>query len=65
MLQVRLNLQANSFPDQVNLSQPRSVCFKVDHLFQPGSTCFNLDQFRAGKNTQFTSRFLPIPNTNL
>ena len=25
MLQVRLNLQVNSFPDQVNLFQPREV----------------------------------------
>ena len=27
MLQVRLNLQVNSFPSQVNLFQPRSICF--------------------------------------
>ena len=32
MLQVRLNLQVNLFPSQVNLFQPRSVCFNLCQL---------------------------------
>ena len=32
MLQVRLNLQVNTFPNQVNLFQPRSVCFNLGQL---------------------------------
>ena len=37
VLQVKLNLQVNSLPNQVSLSQPRSII------------CFNLYQFEAGK----------------
>ena len=39
----------DSFPNQVNLSQPSSICVNLDKLFQPRSTCFNLDQFGAGE----------------
>jgi len=50
MLQVRLNLQVNSFPNQVILFQPRSICFKLDQLVSTlRSTCFDLDPFGAGK----------------
>ena len=28
----KLNRQVSSFPNQVNLSQPRSICFKLDQL---------------------------------
>ena len=50
MLQVRLNLQVNLFPNQVNLFQPRSICFKLDQLVSTlRSTCFDLDPFGTGK----------------
>ena len=44
MLQVRLNLQVNSFPNQINSFQPMSICFNPGQfvstwvsLFQPRS----------------------------
>ena len=46
MLQVRLNLQVNSFPNQVN-------------LFQSGSVCFNPGQFGAG--TKHRSQVIVLP----
>ena len=52
MLQVRLNLQVNLFPNQGNLSQPACK-----------STCFNLDtKFGAGKKhrPQVTGHYFPI-----
>ena len=42
----RTEPQANSFPNQVNLSQPAQV-----NLFQTRSPCFNLDQFGQVENT--------------
>ena len=65
MLQVRLNLQVNSFPNQVNLFQTRSICFNLGQfvstsvsLFQPRSTCFNPGQFGVGTiNTGHRSLF--------
>ena len=41
LLQVRLNLQVNSFPNQVNLFQPRSICFCLGQFV---STSVNLFQ---------------------
>ena len=47
MLQVRLHLQVNLFPNQVNSFQPRSICFN------PG-------QFGAGIKHKSQAIVLPI-----
>ena len=58
LLQVRMNLQVNSFPNHVNLSQPRSICFKLDQLV---STSVSLGQVKnTGRRPQVTGRCLPI-----
>ena len=71
MLQVRLNLQVNSFPNQVNNNysfQPRSIiiCFNPDqfvsthaNLSQPRSVCCNPGQFGAG--TKHRSQVIVLP----
>ena len=51
MWQVRLNLQVNSFPNQVNLFQPRPVYFNLGQLV---STQVSLGQVQnTGRGSLF------------